>query len=116
MMNFAGKTAVVTGGSRGIGRAICEAQARGGPNVVLCYAGRAEAAQETVTACEDLGAKALAVQCNVADEAQVKARMDAAGKDFGRIVNLVIYAGVSRDGLVMMMKEADFDALIDTNL
>ena len=49
MMNFAGKTAVVTGGSRGIGRAICEELARGGANVVLCYAGRAEAAQETVT-------------------------------------------------------------------
>ena len=83
-MNFAGKTAVVTGGSRGIGRAICEELARGGANVVLCYAGRAEAAQETVTACEDLGAKALAVQCNVADEAQVKALMDAAVKEFGR--------------------------------
>lgn len=54
-------------------RAICKELARGGANVVLCYAGRAEAAQETVTACEDLGAKALAVQCNVADEAQVKA-------------------------------------------
>ena len=53
MMNFAGKTAVVTGGSRGIGRAICEELARGGANVVLCYAGRAEAAQETVTACKD---------------------------------------------------------------
>ena len=50
MMNFAGKTAVVTGGSRGIGRAICEELARGGANVVLCYAGRAEAAQETAAA------------------------------------------------------------------
>ena len=116
MMNFAGKTAVVTGGSRGIGRAICEELARGGANVVLCYAGRAEAAQETVTACEDLGAKALAVQCNVADEAQVKALMDAAVKEFGRIDILVNNAGVTRDGLVMMMKEADFDAVIDTNL
>ena len=114
-MNFTGKTAVVTGG-RGIGRAICEELARGGANVVLCYAGRAEAAQETVTACEDLGAKALAVQCNVADEAQVKALMDAAVKEFGRIDILVNNAGVTRDGLVMMMKEADFDAVIDTNL
>ena len=110
-MNFSGKTAIVTGGSRGIGRAICEELARGGANVVLCYAGRAEAAQETVTACEDLGAKALAVQCNVADEAQVKALMDAAVKEFGRIDILVNNAG-----LVMMMKEADFDAVIDTNL
>ena len=70
-MNFSGKTAVVTGGSRGIGRAICEELARGGANVVLCYAGREEAARETAAACEALGAKALAVQCNVADEAQV---------------------------------------------
>ena len=116
MMNFAGKTAVVTGGSRGIGRAICEELARGGANVVLCYAGRAEAAQETVTACKALGAKALAVQCNVADEAQVKALMDAAVKEFGRIDILVNNAGVTRDGLLMMMKEADFDTVIDTNL
>ena len=115
-MNFSGKTAVVTGGSRGIGRAICEELARGGANVVLCYAGRAEAAQETVAACEALGAKALAVQCNVADEAQVKALMDAAVKEFGRIDILVNNAGVTRDGLLMMMKEADFDAVIDTNL
>ena len=110
------KTAIVTGSSRGIGRAICEELARGGANVVLCYAGREEAARETVAACEALGAKALAVQCNVADEAQVKALMDAAVKEFGRIDILVNNAGVTRDGLVMMMKEADFDAVIDTNL
>ena len=116
MMKFAGKTAVVTGGSRGIGRAVCEELARGGANVVLCYAGREEAARETVAACEALGAKALAVQCNVADEAQVKALMDAAVQAFGRIDILVNNAGITRDGLVMMMKESDFDAVIDTNL
>ena len=116
-MDFSGKTAVVTGGSRGIGRAICEELARGGANVVLCYAGRAEAARETVSACEALGAKAMAVQCDVADEAQVKALMDAAVKAFGgRIDILVNNAGVTRDGLLMMMKESDFDAVIDTNL
>ena len=115
-MSLNGKTALVTGASRGIGRAICEELARGGANVVLCYAGRAEAAQETVTACKDLGAKTLAVQCNVADEAQVKALMDAAVKEFGRIDILVNNAGVTRDGLVMMMKEADFDAVLDANL
>ena len=116
MMNFAGKTAVVTGGSRGIGRAICEELARGGANVVLCYAGRAEAAQETVTACKALGAKALAVQCNVADEAQVKALMDAAVKEFGRIDILVNNAGVTRDKLLLQMTEEDFDRVLAVNL
>ena len=116
MMNFAGKTAVVTGGSRGIGRAICEELARGGANVVLCYAGRAEAAQETVTACEDLGAKALAVQCNVADEAQVKALMDAAVKEFGRIDILVNNAGISaREPLADYSPEA-FRSIMDLNV
>ena len=116
MMDFTGKTAVVTGGSRGIGRAVCEELARGGANVVLCFAGNESAARETVAACEALGAKALAVQCNVADEAQAKALMDAAVQAFGRIDILVNNAGITRDGLLMMMKEADFDAVIDTNL
>ena len=116
MMDFTGKTAVVTGGSRGIGRAVCEELARGGANVVLCFAGNESAARETVADCEALGAKALAVQCNVADEAQVKALMDAAVQAFGRIDILVNNAGITRDGLVMMMKESDFDAVIDTNL
>ena len=116
MMNFAGKTAVVTGGSRGIGRAICEELARGGANVVLCYAGRAEAAQETVTACEDLGAKALAVQCNVADEAQVKALMDAAVKEFGRIDILVNNAGIIKRIPMCDMTAAEFRQVIDVDL
>ena len=116
MMDFTGKTAVVTGGSRGIGRAVCEELARGGANVVLCFAGNESAARETVAACEALGAKALAVQCNVADEAQAKALMDAAVQAFDRIDILVNNAGITRDGLLMMMKEADFDAVIDTNL
>ena len=115
-MNFTGKTAVVTGGSRGIGRAVCLELAKGGANVVLCYAGREDAARETVTACEALGAKALAVQCNVADAGEVKALMDTAVKEFGRIDILVNNAGVTRDGLLMMMKEEDFDTVVNTNL
>ena len=116
MMNFAGKTAVVTGGSRGLGRAVCLELAKGGANVVLCYAGNEAAAKETTAACEALGAKALAVQCNVAKADEVKALMDAAVKEFGRIDILVNNAGITRDGLLMMMKEEDFDAVIAANL
>lgn len=116
MMNFAGKTAVVTGGSRGLGRAVCLELARGGANVVLCYAGNEAAARETVDRCEALGAKALAVRCDVAKADEVKALMDAAMKEFGRIDILVNNAGITRDGLLMMMKEEDFDAVIAANL
>ena len=115
-MDFSGKTAVVTGGSRGIGRAVCLELAKGGANVVLCYAGNEAAAAETVSACEALGAKALAVKCDVADSAQVKTLMDEAVKTFGRIDILVNNAGINRDGLLMMMKEEDFDAVISANL
>ena len=115
-MNFTGKTAVVTGGSRGLGRAVCLELAAGGANVVLCYAGNENAANETAAACEALGAKVLAVRCDVADSAQVKALMDEALKVFGRIDILVNNAGITRDGLLMMMKETDFDDVINTHL
>ena len=116
MMNFAGKTAVVTGGSRGLGRAVCLELAKGGANVVFCYAGNEAAAKETTAACEALGAKALAVRCDVAKADEVMALMDAAVKEFGRIDILVNNAGITRDGLLMMMKEEDFDAVIAANL
>ena len=115
-MNFSGKTAVVTGGSRGIGWAVCLELAKGGANVVLCYAGNESAANDTVAACEALGAKALAVRCNVADAGEVKALVDTAVKTFGRVDILVNNAGITRDGLLMMMKEEDFDAVLNTNL
>ena len=116
MMNFSGKTAIVTGGSRGIGRAVCLELAKGGANVVLCYAGNESAANDTVAACEALGAKALAVRCNVADAGEVKALVDDAVKTFGRVDILVNNAGITRDGLLMTMKEEDFDAVLNTNL
>ena len=80
MMNFEGKTALVTGGSRGLGRAVCLELAKGGASVVLCYAGNEAAAQETVREIEALGAKALAICCDVSDAAQV----DALVKEIGR--------------------------------
>lgn len=115
-MNFSEKTAVVTGGSRGLGRAICLELARGGANVVLCYAGNEAAANETVAACESLGAKAVAIRCDVSKEDEVKALTDAALKTFGRIDILVNNAGITRDGLLLMMKPEDFDAVIAANL
>ena len=115
-MNFSEKTAVVTGGSRGLGRAICLELARGGANVMLCYAGNEAAANETAAACESLGAKAVAIRCDVSKEDEVKALMDTALKTFGRIDILVNNAGITRDNLLMKMSEEDFDAVLNTNL
>lgn len=115
-MSMNGKTALVTGGSRGIGKAICLELARQGANVVFSYAGNAQAAQETLTELETLGVKALAIQGDVADSAAVKALVDATMKEFGRVDILVNNAGVTRDNLTMMLKEEDFDKVIETNL
>ena len=115
-MNFSGKTAIVTGGSRGIGRAVCLELAKGGANVVLCYAGNESAANDAVAACEALGAKALAVRCDVADAGEVKALVDTAVKAFGRVDILVNNAGITRDGRLLTMREKDFDAVVATNL
>ena len=116
MMKFEGKPALVTGGSRGIGRAICLELAEGGANVVLCYAGNEAAAQETVQAVEALGAKALAVRCDVSDAAGVDGLVKAAVETFGRIDILVNNAGITRDNLLMRMSEADFDQVVAANL
>ena len=116
MMKFEGKTAIVTGGSRGLGRAICLELARGGANVALCCAGNEAAARETVRAVEELGAKALAVRCDVSDAARVDELVKAALEAFGRIDILVNNAGITRDNLLMRMSEADFDAVINANL
>ncbi len=115
-MNFAGRTAVVTCGSRGIGRAVCLELARGGANVALCYAGNETAAQETAAAIEALGAKALAVRCDVSDAAQAESLVSQAVEAFGTVDILVNNAGITRDGLLMRMPEADFDAVISANL
>lgn len=115
-MNFEGKTALVTGGSRGIGRAVCLELARGGASVALCYAGNEAAAKEAVQAVEALGVKALAVRCDVSDAAQVDALVKAAVERFGQVDILVNNAGITRDNLVMRMSEADFDAVIAANL
>lgn len=116
MMRFEGKTALVTGGSRGLGRAICLELAEGGANVAFCWAGNEAAARETARAVEALGARALAVRCDVADAERVDALVKAVLEAFGRIDVLVNNAGITRDNLVMRMSEEDFDAVIAANL
>ncbi len=111
-----GKTAVVTGGSRGIGKAICLKFAENGADIAFLYAGNTVKAEETLKELEALGVKAKAYQCNVADADAVAAVVKEIVKDFGGIQILVNNAGITKDKLVPMMKAADFDAVIDTNL
>lgn len=115
-MTLKGKTAVVTGGSRGIGRAICLELARIGANVVVNYSGSEQAAREVVTEIEALGAQGIAVQANVAQVEQVEALMKQAIETYGSIDILVNNAGITRDNLLMRMKETEWDDVIDTNL
>ena len=116
-MEVRGKCALVTGGSRGIGRAICLELARGGASVAVNYAGSEEAARETVERCLELGAPdAFAIQADVAEEQAVAAMLAAVEERLGRIDILVNNAGVTRDGLMLRMKDADWDAVLDTNL
>ena len=111
-----GKTALITGGSRGIGAAIARKFASMGANIAIVYAGNQEAAQSVCGQCESYGVKAAAYQCNVADFEEVKATVTAVRKDFGSIEILVNSAGITKDGLIPMMSEAAFDAVLDTNL
>ena len=115
-VSFGNQTAVVTGGSRGIGRAICLELASRGANIVLCYAGNEQAAEETAGLCREKGVRVTAVKCDVSDNQAVKDMMKAAVKEYGRIDILVNNAGVTRDGFLLMMRESDYDTVLDTNL
>ncbi|WP_444642871.1 3-oxoacyl-[acyl-carrier-protein] reductase [Caproiciproducens sp. R1] len=111
-----GKTAVVTGGSRGIGKAIALRLAQEGADVAILYAGNETAAQETCSLIGQSGVTAKAYRCDVADDRQTKETVDAILADFGGIDILVNNAGVVRDGLILSMKEEDFDTVVNTNL
>lgn len=111
------KRALVTGGSRGIGRAVCLALAARGMRVAVNYAGNAAAAEEVVQACLQQGAPdAFAVQADVSDAEQVRALVAAVSERWGGVDVLVNNAGITRDGLMMRMSEQDFDAVLATNL
>ena len=115
-MSLKGNVALVTGGSRGIGRAVCLELARQGAAVAVNYAGNSAAAEETVEQCRALGVEAEAFRADVADPAVCDALVAAVKERFGRLDILVNNAGIARDGLLMTAKEEDFSQTLDTNL
>jgi len=117
MFDLSGKAALVTGGSRGLGRAISMAFARQGAEVAVNYRGNADAANEVVAAIKEAGRQAIAIQGDTAAgreacEAIVKAALD----HFGKVDILVNNAGITRDNLLMRMNEAEWNEVIATNL
>jgi 3-oxoacyl-[acyl-carrier protein] reductase len=116
-MMLKGKTAVVTGASRGIGEAIARKFASLGANIAVIYAGNNVAAEKVCKDCqESYGVKAVSYQCDVSDFDIVKQTVASIKADFGTVHILVNNAGITRDGLCAMMKEDDFSSVVDTNL
>jgi len=112
-----GKTSVITGGSRGIGEAIAYKLASLGANIAIIYAGNTAAAENVCSICRrEYGADARFYQCNVADFVAVKETVAKIKADFGTAQILINNAGITRDGLLAMMKEEEFDSVMDTNL
>lgn len=110
------KVALVTGASRGIGRAIALSLAEAGADVVINYSGNEAKANEVVAEIEKMGRRALAIRANVAEFAQVEQMVEQVLSHYGKLDILVNNAGITRDNLIMRMKEEDWDLVIDTNL
>ncbi|WP_421384542.1 3-oxoacyl-[acyl-carrier-protein] reductase [Bacillus salacetis] len=115
-MNLEGKTALVTGASRGIGREIALELARQGANVAVNYAGSEAKANEVTDEIKAMGRDAFSIQCNVADGDSVQAMVKETISRFGSLDILVNNAGITRDNLLMRMKENEWDDVINTNL
>ncbi len=114
-MDYKGQVALVTGGTRGIGKATAEALASVGVNVVV--AGRnADAAREVAASLEDRGVRALGMRLDVSNTTEVEQVFEGIRKEFGRIDILVNNAGITRDGILLRMKEEAWDSVLDTNL
>jgi 3-oxoacyl-[acyl-carrier protein] reductase len=116
MIDLSGKSAVVTGGSRGIGRAIALRLAAQGADVAFSYRGNEAAAKETAAGIEGLGRKALAVQADVSDPESADALIKAALEAFGKVDILVNNAGITRDDLIMRMSVEAWRSVLETNL
>ena len=116
MKEFEGKTAIVTGGSRGIGRAVAEGLAEGGANVLITCAGNTAAAEEVTKLLQEKGVKAAYIQADAADP-ESAAKILAAAAELGTTIDILVNnAGITRDNLLMRMKDEEFDRVIDTNL
>ena len=115
-MNLTGKVALVTGASRGIGQAAAIELAKAGADIIVNFIGNEAVAQETVEAIEALGRKAIKIKANVGDADDVQAMVDEAHATFGHIDILVNNAGITRDGLLIRMKDSDWDEVLNINL
>ncbi|MEK3904386.1 3-oxoacyl-[acyl-carrier-protein] reductase [Paenibacillus sp. FSL R7-0179] len=111
-----GQTALVTGGSRGIGRSIALALAAHGVKVAVNYSGSLQAAEETVARIHELGSEGIALQGNVGRSSDAENLVKEVILAWGKIDILVNNAGITRDNLIMRMKEEEFDQVIETNL
>ena len=108
--------ALVTGGSRGIGRVIAENLAKSGINIAICYSGNENAAQETIEVCKKHGVQAMYIKADVSNADDVSEMFNQIKELMGPVEILVNNAGITRDGLLLRMSEADYDAVLDTNL
>lgn len=116
MINLSEKVAIVTGGSRGIGKEVAKKLASLGSNVVINYISTEEEAINTKNEIESLGVKCLVAKCDVSKSEEVNKMVEMSIKEFGHVDILVNNAGITKDGLLMRMKEEDFDKVIDVNL
>ncbi|WHY68678.1 3-oxoacyl-[acyl-carrier-protein] reductase [Neobacillus sp. SuZ13] len=115
-MNLEGKAALVTGASRGIGREIALELARQGANVAVNYSGSEAKANEVVDEIKALGREAFAVKCNVSNSEEVAEMVKGTIDNFGKLDILVNNAGITKDNLLMRMKEEEWDDVININL
>ncbi|MBB6217811.1 3-oxoacyl-[acyl-carrier protein] reductase [Anaerosolibacter carboniphilus] len=115
-MTLLGKTAVVTGGSRGIGRAIALKLAEMGANIVVNYTSAPQKAEEVVALVKEMGREAVAIQANVSDSEQIQKMMQEVEERFSTIDILINNAGITRDTLLMKMKDEDWDQVMEINL
>lgn len=116
MNTMNGKTAIITGGSRGIGRAIAISFAKAGVDIVINYAGNDDAAKETQALCQAEGVKVVLVKGDVSKAECVEEVINTAISEFGKIDVLVNSAGITRDNILLRMDDEDFDKVIEINL